>query len=123
MHLTFEELLQHQHHVGVLRRHPGQLGQRLGIGPHLEHGLQQPVGGLDWTIVRASGLFSNHERTQYEVQEDQADGLFTAREDLAASMLEQLDGDSFVRKAMAVITTQVRPRIAQVIWREAIMSK
>lgn len=79
--------------------------------------------GLDWTIVRASGLFSNHQRTQYEVQEDQADGLFTAREDLAASMLEQLDGNRFVQKVMAVITTQVRPRIAQVIWREAIMSK
>jgi putative NADH-flavin reductase len=79
--------------------------------------------GLDWTIARPSGLFSNHERTQYEVQEDQADGLFTAREDLAASMLDQLTGDAFVRRAMAVITTEVRPSIAQVIWREAIMSK
>jgi putative NADH-flavin reductase len=79
--------------------------------------------GLDWTIVRPSGLFSNGAGTRYAVQEDQADGLFTAREDLAASMLAQLDGDAFVRRAMAVITTQVRPGIARVIWREAIMSK
>jgi uncharacterized protein YbjT (DUF2867 family) len=81
------------------------------------------ASGLDWTIVRPSGLFSNHAITRYEVREDQADGVFTAREDLAASMLEQLDSDAFVRRAMAVITTQVRPAIARVIWREAIMSK
>ena len=79
--------------------------------------------GLDWTIVRPSGLFDNHATTAYEVQEDQADGLFTAREDLAASMLAQVDSNAFVGRAMAVITTQVRPNIAKLIWREAIMSK
>ncbi|GAA1570318.1 SDR family oxidoreductase [Kribbella sancticallisti] len=81
------------------------------------------ASGLDWTIVRPSGLFSNHAPTAYELPEDQADGLFTAREDLAASMLDQLSGDAFVRRVMAVITTAVRPRIARVIWREAIMSR
>ncbi|QNE17267.1 SDR family oxidoreductase [Kribbella qitaiheensis] len=79
--------------------------------------------GLDWTIARPSGLFSNQAPTRYEVQEDQADGLFTAREDLAAAMLAQLTGDTFVRRAMAVITTAVKPNVAKLIWREAIMSK
>jgi putative NADH-flavin reductase len=79
--------------------------------------------GLEWTIARPSGLFSNQAQTQYELHEDQADGLFTAREDLAASMLAQLTGDAYVQRAMAVITTEVKPNIAQLIWREAIMSK
>jgi putative NADH-flavin reductase len=79
--------------------------------------------GLDWTIARPSGLFSNQAPTQYEVHQDQADGLFTAREDLAAAMLAQLTGDAFVQRAMAVITTAVKPNVAKLIWREAIMSK
>jgi putative NADH-flavin reductase len=79
--------------------------------------------GLDWTLVRPSGLFSNKATTPYEVHEDQADGLFTAREDLAAAMLAQLTGDEFVRRAMAVITTAVKPNVARLIWQEAIMSK
>jgi putative NADH-flavin reductase len=79
--------------------------------------------GLEWTIARPSALFSNQAPTRYEVREDQADGLFTAREDLAAGMLEQLGSEAFVRRAMAVITTAVRPGIARMIWREAIMSR
>ncbi|GAA0956538.1 NAD(P)H-binding protein [Kribbella koreensis] len=78
--------------------------------------------GLDWTIARPSGLFGNGEVTAYEVQEDQADGLFTAREDLAASLLAQVDSDAYVGRAMAVITTAVKPNVAKLIWREAIMS-
>ncbi|GAA3540327.1 NAD(P)-dependent oxidoreductase [Kribbella ginsengisoli] len=78
--------------------------------------------GLDWTIARPSGLFGNGEVTAYEVQEDQADGLFTAREDLAASLLAQMDSDAYVGRAMAVITTAVKPNVAKLIWREAIMS-
>ncbi|WP_112247300.1 NAD(P)-dependent oxidoreductase [Kribbella monticola] len=81
------------------------------------------ASGLDWTIARPSGLFSNQATTQYEIAEDQADGLFTAREDLAAAMLAQLSEDTYVRRAMAVITTAVKPNMAKLIWREAIMSK
>jgi hypothetical protein len=38
-------------------------------------------------------------------------------------MLAQLSGDEFVRRAMAVITTAVKPNVAKLIWREAIRSK
>jgi nucleoside-diphosphate-sugar epimerase len=79
--------------------------------------------GLDWTIARPSGLFDHPTVTRYEVAENVADGLFTARVDLAASMVAQLADDRFVRRAMAVITTEVRPSIAGLIWREAIAKK
>jgi hypothetical protein len=78
------------------------------------------VSELDWTIARPSGLFDHPGVTRYQVAEDVADGLFTARADLAASMVAQLADDTFVRRAMAVITTEVRPSIAGLIWREAI---
>ena len=78
---------------------------------------------LDWTIVRPSGLFDHPVVTGYEVAENVADGLFTARTDLAASMLAQLADDRFVRRAMAVITTAVRPSIGGLIWREAVAKK
>ncbi|NEA32520.1 SDR family oxidoreductase [Streptomyces sp. SID13031] len=77
---------------------------------------------LDWTIARPSGLFDNHAVTAYEVQEDQADGLFTAREDLAAALLAQLGSDVYAGRAMAVITTAVKPKLVKLIWQEAIRS-
>ncbi|MET8252121.1 NAD(P)H-binding protein [Micromonospora sp. NPDC005197] len=78
---------------------------------------------LDWTIARPSGLFDHPTATRYEVAENVADGLFTARADLAASMLAQLTDDRFVQRAMAVITTEVRPSIAGLLGREAVAKK
>lgn len=78
---------------------------------------------LDWTLARPSGLFDHPSVTRYRVEEDVADGLFTARADLAASMVAQLTDDRFVRRAMAVITTEVRPSIVGLIWREAVAKK
>lgn len=78
---------------------------------------------LDWTLVRPSGLFDHPAVTRYTVERDVADGLFTARADLAASMLGQVDDTRFVRQAMAVITTEVRPSIVGLIWREAVTKR
>jgi putative NAD(P)-binding protein len=78
---------------------------------------------LDWTLVRPSGLFDHPAVTGYTVRRDVADGLFTARPDLAASMLAHLDDERFVRRAMAVITTDVRPSIAGLIWKEAVAKR
>jgi uncharacterized protein YbjT (DUF2867 family) len=78
---------------------------------------------LDWTIVRPSGLFDHPVVTRYQVSENVADGLFTARADLAASMVAQLTDDRFLRRAMAVITTEARPSILRLIWREAVAKK
>jgi putative NADH-flavin reductase len=78
---------------------------------------------LHWTIARPSGLFDNPAVTDYRLAENSADGVFTARADLAACMLRELTDDRFVRKAMGVVTTAVRPSIPRLIWREAIKKK
>nr|WP_250644969.1 NAD(P)-binding oxidoreductase [Streptomyces gilvosporeus] len=48
---------------------------------------------LDWTIVRPSGLYHLPSVTDYTLVEGHAEGRFTARADLAASMLALLDDD------------------------------
>jgi glucose-6-phosphate dehydrogenase assembly protein OpcA len=58
-----------------------------------------------------------------QTRESVADGLLTARADLAAAMVAQLTDARYVRRAMAVITTEVRPSIAGLIWREAVAKK
>jgi putative NADH-flavin reductase len=65
--------------------------------------------GLDWTIVRPSGLFETPTITHYEVAEEHVRGQFTSRTDLADCMLRQLTSDQYVQKVAAVITTAVRP--------------
>jgi uncharacterized protein YbjT (DUF2867 family) len=78
---------------------------------------------LDWTVVRPSGLFEHPVVTDYHTAENSADGLFTARPDLAASMLREAADRRYVRTAMGVITTAVKPNIAKLIWNEAVRKK
>ncbi|MFC7619808.1 NAD(P)-dependent oxidoreductase [Microlunatus sp. GCM10028923] len=75
--------------------------------------------GLDWTIVRPSGLYHLPAVTDYTVVEGQADGRFTARADLAASLLALLD-DRHLRRTVSVITTVGNPTLLQWIRREAL---
>lgn len=75
---------------------------------------------LDWTIVRPSGLYHLPSVTEYTVVEGHADGRFTARVDLAASMLAMLDDDRYVRATVGVITTADNPTLLQWIRREAL---
>jgi putative NADH-flavin reductase len=74
---------------------------------------------LEWTVVRPSGLFDHPEPTRYLVAEGSADGVFTARADLAAAMLRELVDERYVRKAMGVVTKDVKPSLPRLIWREA----
>ncbi|QHC23366.1 NAD(P)-dependent oxidoreductase [Streptomyces sp. GS7] len=78
---------------------------------------------LDWTLVRPSGLFDHPAVTAYHTAETSADGVFTARADLAASMLRELEERRYVRTAMGVITTAVKPNIAKLIWNEGVKKK
>lgn len=78
---------------------------------------------LDWTIIRPCWLFDTPEVTDYEVTDNSGAGIFTARADLAASMLAQLSNDRFVRKAIGVTTTAVTPRMVRQIWYEATREK
>ncbi|MEW2376467.1 NAD(P)H-binding protein [Micromonospora sp. NPDC047812] len=102
------------------------VNRRMGRTAHEDMRRMEALVGnsdLDWTIARPSGLFDHPTVTRYHVSENVADGLFTARADLAASMVAQLSDDRFVRRAMAVITTEVRPSIVGLIWREAVAKK
>lgn len=75
---------------------------------------------LDWTIVRPSGLYHLRSVTDYALVEGHADGRFTARADLAASMLALLDDDRHLRTTVGVITTVDNPTLFQWIRGEAL---
>jgi putative NADH-flavin reductase len=74
---------------------------------------------LDWTVMRPSGLFDAAEVSSYELHEDRADGIFTSRADLAASMLAQVTSTGWVRKYVAVNTSDGAPTLFQMLRREA----
>lgn len=75
---------------------------------------------LDWTIVRACWLFNASTVSDYQVIEGSIRGMFTARADLAACLLEQLADAKYVRKTIGVVTTAGTPGIPSQIWREGI---
>lgn len=75
---------------------------------------------LDWTIVRPSGLYDLPAVTDYTLVEGHADGRFTARCDLAASLLRLLDDDRLIRTTAGVITTVDNPSLFQIIRKEAL---
>jgi len=77
-------------------------------------------GDLDWTVMRPSGLFDSPAVSRYSLHEDRAPGIFTSRTDLAASMLAQLTDGRFVRRAVAVTTTEGTPTLWQMMRREAV---
>jgi hypothetical protein len=73
---------------------------------------------LEWTIVRPSGLYHLPSVTGYTLVEGHADRRFTARADLAASMLALLDDDRYLRTTVSVVTTVDNPSLLRWI-REA----
>ncbi|MEU3460445.1 NAD(P)H-binding protein [Streptomyces sp. NPDC006733] len=74
---------------------------------------------LDWTIVRPSGLFHLPAPTAYTLVAGHADGRFTARADLAASLLALLEDERHLRTTVVVITTVDNPTLLQWLRREA----
>jgi nucleoside-diphosphate-sugar epimerase len=77
------------------------------------------VSDLDWTVMRPSGLFDAPTVSAYQLHEDRADGIFTSRTDLAASMLAQVDDPAWIGKFVAVTTSEGAPTLLQVMRREA----
>ncbi|HEU0028090.1 MAG TPA: NAD(P)H-binding protein, partial [Ktedonobacterales bacterium] len=75
--------------------------------------------GLDWTVVRPSGLFETAAVTDYQVAEDHIRRQFTSRADLADCMLQQLTSDRFLRKVVAVATFSEQPKLLQFFFGEA----
>ncbi|WP_040872173.1 NAD(P)-dependent oxidoreductase [Nocardia exalbida] len=78
---------------------------------------------LDWTIVRPSGLYHLPSVTDYTIVDGHADSRFTARADLAASMLALLDDDRHLRATVSVVTTDDNPTLFQWIRGEALANR
>jgi nucleoside-diphosphate-sugar epimerase len=77
--------------------------------------------GLEWTIVRASGLFDLPHVTEYVAGEVDPVGAFTSRSDLAHYLL-RLAGDSGDHNTVTISTTADTPTMWQTIRREAFKS-
>jgi nucleoside-diphosphate-sugar epimerase len=74
---------------------------------------------LAWTIVRPSGLFDRETISDYHVLDEESPGIFTARVDLAAAMLAEVETDAHVGKAIAVTTSEGTPTLWQMLRAEA----
>lgn len=79
--------------------------------------------GMDWTIIRPSGLFDADQVTDYRVSDGQLDGVFTSRADLADLLVRQTVDDRYVGKTIEITTSQGTPTLLQVIRREAFGSR
>jgi putative NADH-flavin reductase len=69
--------------------------------------------GLEWTIARPAGLFTGSAITRYQTAEHVLSGRFTARADLAASLLSQVQDDRCIGKVMFVVTTENTPSFTE----------
>jgi uncharacterized protein YbjT (DUF2867 family) len=78
--------------------------------------------GLDWTVVRPSGLFDLPEATNYVAGEVDPIGGFTARIDLADYMIALAGDSSTAGSTVVVSTTEDTPTMWQMIRREAFKS-
>lgn len=74
---------------------------------------------LEWTVMRPGGLFDADTVSDYELREDRSERVFTSRVDLAASVLAQATSREWIRRCVAVNTTQGTPTLLQMIRREA----
>ncbi|OBF62513.1 NAD-dependent epimerase [Mycobacterium sp. 852002-50816_SCH5313054-b] len=75
--------------------------------------------GLDWTIVRPSGLFDLPRLTNYVAGEVDPVGAFTARIDLADYLVKLVQDGAAHRKTVVVSTTEHTPTVWEMIRREA----
>ena len=78
------------------------------------------ASGLDWTIVRPSGLFGADTVSEYEVEEDHVRGAFTSRLDLATFMVEAAEGDEWVGRKAAIATRVGVPKLSEFFRAEAL---
>lgn len=79
--------------------------------------------GLDWTIVRPSGLFDLPDVTNYLAGEVEPVGAFTARIDLADYLVKLAHVGAASQKAVVVSTTEHTPTVWEMIRREAFQSE
>lgn len=76
--------------------------------------------GLDWTIVRAAGLFDGAGVTRYQAGPPPLPGRFTSRRDLADLLVREAAASQHVGAVLDVITTEGTPSYASVFAKEAL---
>lgn len=79
------------------------------------------ASGLDWTIVRPSGLFDSNRVSEYVAGECDPVGAFTSRNDLA-DYLVRLAAGTTAGDTVTISTTADTPTMWQMIRREAFKS-
>ncbi|MEO8607894.1 MAG: SDR family oxidoreductase [Chloroflexota bacterium] len=79
--------------------------------------------GLDWTIIRPSGLFETAAVTPYKMAETSIRGQYTSRADLADCMLRQATSKQYLGKVLAVATVAEQPKMIQMIMKEAFQTR
>ncbi|MCT9929830.1 hypothetical protein N5079_06310 [Planotetraspora sp. A-T 1434] len=79
-----------------------------------------PVDPRDIAAISVRALLNRPPPTGYSIVEGHADGRFTARADLAASMLAVLDDDRYLRTTVSVVTAVDNPTLLQWIGHEAL---
>ncbi len=80
------------------------------------------ASGLDWTIVRPSGLFDLPSVTNYVAGEIDPVGAFTARTDLADYLVKLAQDWPASRKTVVISTTEHTPTVWEMVRREALQS-
>lgn len=76
--------------------------------------------GLDWTLVRPSGLFPADGPSAYRADRGHVPGRFTSRPDLAHFLLRQAREPEWIGTRPEVHTDHGTPSILRVIWTEGI---
>lgn len=76
--------------------------------------------GLDWTIVRPSGLFDLPEPTDYLSGPIDPVGAFTARIDLADYLISLVADPTSIGRIVVISTTQSTPTLWQMVRQEAL---
>lgn len=77
------------------------------------------ASGVDWTIVRPSGLFDLPQATNYVAGEVAPVGAFTARIDLADYLVSLARVATASRRTVVVSTTEHTPTVWEMVRREA----
>ncbi|KIA66751.1 NAD(P)-dependent oxidoreductase [Nocardia vulneris] len=86
----------------------------LGRTAYFDMGRMEDIvenSGLDWTIVRASGLFDADRVTDYTIGPSGIPGRYTARADLADALLREVMENRNVKASVDVVTTEGVPRL------------
>jgi putative NADH-flavin reductase len=76
--------------------------------------------GLDFTIVRPSGLFNTDTVSDYAVAENHVRGAFTSRIDLADFMVTALQDDTWIGRNAALATREGAPKVLEFFRSEAL---